>query len=32
MSKVDKDTLKKILPTLGYEIIAAGWIRKLPTK
>jgi len=32
MSKVAKDTIKKILPTLGYEIIAAGWIRKLPTK
>jgi hypothetical protein len=32
MSKVDKDTLKKLLPTLGYEILNAGWIRKLPTK
>jgi hypothetical protein len=32
LSKVDKDTVKKLLPTLGYEIIAAGWIRKLPTK
>lgn len=32
MSKVDKDTIKKILPTLGYEILNAGWIRKLPTK
>jgi hypothetical protein len=32
MSKVDKDTVKKLLPTLGYEILNAGWIRKLPTK
>jgi len=31
MSKVDKDTIKKILPTLGYEIIAAGWIKKKET-
>lgn len=32
LSKVDKDAVKKILPTLGYEILNAGWIRKLPTK
>jgi hypothetical protein len=32
MSKVDKDSIKKLLPTLGYEILNAGWIRKLPTK
>jgi hypothetical protein len=32
LSKVDKDTVKKLLPTLGYEILNAGWIRKLPTK
>lgn len=32
MSKVDKEVIKKILPTLGYEILNAGWIRKLPAK
>jgi hypothetical protein len=32
LSKVDKDTFKKLHQTHGYEIIAAGWIRKLPTK
>jgi hypothetical protein len=30
MSKLDKVTVKKILPTLGYEVLHAGWIRKLP--
>lgn len=30
MSKLDKATVKKILPTLGYEVLHAGWIRKLP--
>lgn len=32
MSKLDKATVKKILPTLGYEVLHAGWIRKLPSK
>lgn len=32
MSKVDKEAIKKMLPALGYEILNAGWIRKLPTK
>lgn len=31
MSKLDKATVKKILPTLGYEVLHAGWIRKLPS-
>jgi hypothetical protein len=32
MSKVDKEVIKKMLPALGYEILNAGWIRKLPAK
>ena len=32
LSKLDKETVKKILPTLGYEVLHAGWIRKTATK
>jgi hypothetical protein len=32
LTKMDKKTVKEILPTLGYEVLHAGWIRKLPEK
>lgn len=32
LAKLDKDIVKDILPKIGYEMIAAGWIRKLPEK
>jgi hypothetical protein len=32
LTKLDKKTVKEILPTLGYEVLHAGWIRKLPEK
>lgn len=28
LTKLDKETLKKILPTLGYKVLHAGWVRK----
>jgi len=28
LTKLDKETIKQILPSLGYEVLHAGWVRK----